>query len=304
MVREELQRGHDATDQLARWVILGPALAPSRPSTDRHLNYDSAMANNEVSSEASSSDIQAVARVGQICALFGPHTTELTAADVAERLGLNRTTAYRYCASLVAAGILERGPRRGTFILGGLMLQLGIHALGRRRVVEIAPPHLAELGAAVGMTAVLSLWGARGPVATLVEEDRSRTVVVTVRAGSLLDISAAQTHVFLAHHSDHHALDLMTQHSSPAERAELEAAVYGARRNGYSIAHHSGGVFGAAVPVFDEYGIAATIALLGADREADLSPGSATLTQLLGTAAALSEELGGGREGQQIEDLR
>ena len=262
------------------------------------------MANIEVSGEASSSDIQAVARVGQICALFGPHTTELTAADVAERLGLNRTTAYRYCASLVAAGILERGPRRGTFILGGLMLQLGIHALGRRRVVEIAPPYLAELGAAVTMTAVLSLWGARRPVVALVEEDKSRTVVVTVRAGSELDLTAAQTTMFLAHHSDRGAIDRMTAGITAAQRVELEAAIYSARRNGYSIANHSGGVFGVAVPVFDEYGIAATVALLGADPTADLTPGSPILTQLLGTAAALSDELGGGREGQQIADLR
>lgn len=282
-------------------MTLAPALAPSRPSTVPHLNYDSAMANIE-SGEASSSDIQAVARVGQICALFGPHTTELTAADVADRLGLNRTTAYRYCASLVAAGILERGPRRGTFILGGLMLQLGIHALGRRRVVEIAPPYLAELGAAVTMTVVLSLWGARGPIATLVEEERSRTIVVTVRAGSQLDIWAAQTSVFLAHHSDHHAIDKMTEGISAADRAKVEAAVYSARRNGYSIAHHEAGVFGAAVPVFDEYGIAATIALLGADPTVDLSPGSPILAQLLGTAAALSEVLGGGRERQHSAD--
>lgn len=251
------------------------------------------MANTETS-EASSSDIQAVARVGQICSLFGPHTTELTAADVADRLDLNRTTAYRYCASLVAAGILERGPRRGTFVLGGLMLQLGIHALGRRRVVEIAPPYLADLSTAVGMTVVLSLWGARGPIATLVEEERSRSIVVTVRAGSQLDMWAAQTHVFLAHHSDHRAIEKMTEHATPAERAEIENAVYTVRRNGYSVARHSGGVYAASVPVFDEYGIAATLALLGADQDVDLSAGSPTLTQLLATAAALTDELGGG----------
>lgn len=261
--------------------------------------------NTEARSEATSSDIQAVARVGQICALFGPHTTELTAADVAERLGLNRTTAYRYCASLAAAGILERGSRRGTFALGGLMLQLGIHALGRRRVVDIAPPHLADLGAAVGMTAVLSLWGAHGPVATLVEEDRSRTVVVTVRAGSPLDSSAAQTRVFLAYRTDQLAVRSMSDGLAPAERAELETAVYDARRNGFSIAHHSGGLFGVAAPVFDEFGIAATLAVLGADPAADLTPDSPILTQLLGTASALSDELGGGREGRhQIADLR
>lgn len=278
-------------------MTLGSTLAPSHPRPVLHLNYHSAMANNE-SSEASSSDIQAVARVGQICALFGPHTAELTAADVAERLDLNRTTAYRYCASLVTAGILERGPRRGTFILGGLMLQLGIHALGRRRVVEIAPPYLAALSASVNMTAVLSIWGARGPVVALVDEDKSRTVVVTVRAGSQLDHMAAQTHVFLAHQSDQHAIDWMSEGVSAAERSELEAAVYTTRRIGFAVANHSGGVFGVAAPVFDEYGIAATIALLGADQMADLTPGSPVLSQLLGTAAALSAELGGSREGQ------
>ena len=127
------------------------------------------MANTELGPDASSSDIQAVARVGQICGLFGPQTTELSAVEIAERVGLNRTTAYRYCVSMVSAGILDRGPRRGTFVLGGLMLQLGIHALGQRRVVEIAPTYLADLCSAVQVTVVLGLWGARGPFAALVQ---------------------------------------------------------------------------------------------------------------------------------------
>jgi DNA-binding IclR family transcriptional regulator len=114
---------------------------------------------------------------------------------------------------------------------------------------------------------------------------------------------AAQTHVFLAHHSDHHAIDTMTAHATPAERTRIEAAVYDARRNGYVIAHHAGGVFGAAVPVFDEYGIAATLAVLGADQTADLSADSPILTTLIDTAAAITDELGGGRERQKIADL-
>ncbi len=279
----------------------GLALAPRHPGDVLPLNYASGMVNTDGTGEVSGSDIQAVARVGQICSLFGPNTTELSAADVAERLHLNRTTAYRYCASLVAAGILERGPRRGTFVLGGLMLQLGIHALSRRQVVEIAPPHLAALGAAVRMTAVLSLWGARGPVVALVEEDKSRTAVVTVRAGSQLDATAAQTRVFLAHLADERAIGWLTEGTSSAQRAELEAAVYTARRAGYCIASQSGGVFSTAAPVFDEFGIAATVGLLGADPQADLSPGSPIITELLKTTTALSTELRGTREGRQNE---
>jgi DNA-binding IclR family transcriptional regulator len=261
------------------------------------------MANNDSGSEASGSDIQAVQRVGQICSLFGPHTIELTAADVAERLGLNRTTAYRYCVSLVTAGILERGRRRGTFVLGGLMVQLGIHALGRRRVVDIAPPYLTKLSAAVRMTSVLGLWGARGPVVALVNEDLSRTLVLTVHAGSQLDLDSAQLRVFLAN-KDEHAFDRATEGVSDARRAELEAGVFMARRNGYSITSHPDGLFSAAAPVFDEYGICATIAVLGADQMADLSPGSTALTKLVETAAELSDQLGGGaQERKPVADL-
>ena len=262
------------------------------------------MANTEVSGEGSSFDIQSVSRVGQILSLYGPHTSALTAVDVAERLGLNRTTAYRYCASLVTAGILERGHRRGSFVLGGLMLQIGIQALGRRRVVDIAPPHLRDLSTAVGTTAVLSVWAVRGPVVALVQEDTSRTVVVTVHPGSQLDLTSAQARVFLAHHSDQQLVERMLQDRPAEERAEIEAGIYAVRRTGYSFVNLPDGLFAAAAPVFDEYGICATVALLGADQLADVGARAPIIARLTETAAALSRELGAGREGEQIADLR
>lgn len=261
--------------------------------------YDRAVAaNTETTGEGSSFDIQSVSRVGQILALFGPHTSELTAVDVAERLGLNRTTAYRYCASLVSAGILERGRTRGTFVLGGLMLQLGIHALERKHVFEIAGPHLARLSEAVGTTTVLALWGVREPVVALVHEDTSRNVVVTVRPGTRLDMDASQMRVFLAHHGDQHMIERLMDELPAAKRAEIEAAVYSVRRLGYSYVRLPDGIYGAAAPVFDSAGIAASIALLGADRLADLTAESPILAALLDTAAAISEELTS-REGER-----
>lgn len=240
-------------------------------------------------SEASTSDIQAVDRVAQICALFGAN--ELTAADVAEQTGLNRTTAYRYCASMTAAGILERGSRRGTFALGGLMLQIGIRALGRRRVVDIAPPYLRELRDTVGMTAVLSLWAAGRPVVALVEEDESRGVLITVRSGTRLDETAAQTHVYLAY-ADDDAMGPAVQGLSKKAATQLRADVETARERGYAVVGYEGGLFGAAAPVFDQNSICATIAVLGATQLADLSETSPALSRLRATAAAVSAELG------------
>jgi len=246
------------------------------------------MANMDAS-DAAPSDIQAVTRVAQICALFGSRATDLTAADIADLTGLNRTTAYRYCASMVTAGMLERGSRRGTFALGPLMLELGTLALGRHRVVDIARPYLRKLSAAVRMTAVLSVRGTQGPVVTLVEEDTSRMVVVTVHAGTKLDATAAQTRLFLAH-TEGPAMDALLAGLSAAERARLDAELDTIRERGFSFVRQDGGPFVVAAPVFDPSGLCATVAVLGAGDLPDLTP---ALDQLLATAQALSDELGG-----------
>lgn len=248
------------------------------------VNYRSRMANSE--DATSTADIRAVARVGQICALFGPGVVELSAADIADATGLNRTTAYRYCASMAASGILERGERRGTFALGALMRELGVQALGRERVVEVAGPYLARLRAAVRMTAVLSIRGTAGPVVALAEEDTSRVVVITVHPGTKLEPTAAQSLLMLAY-GDAAAMESTTAALPPAQRARLETDVYSARRQGYSVVWNDSTV-AVAAPVFDDRGLAATVALLGAG-ELDLE---STLEQLLATAEALSAELG------------
>ena len=248
------------------------------------MNYSVRMANAD-ENQVSTGDIRAVARVAQICALFGPGVQELSAADVAENTGLNRTTAYRYCSSMVAAGILDRGSRRGTFALGGLMLELGIQALGRQRVLEIAGPHLQRLRSALRMTAVLSIRGASGPVVALAEEDTSRGVVVTVHPGTKLDSSAAQARLMLAY-DDPAAMEAATRGMTVAQRAQLETDVYSAKRQGYSVVW-ADSTFAVAAPVFDETGLAATIALLGAGA-LDLE---STLEQLLAAAGALGAEL-------------
>lgn len=239
--------------------------------------------------QAANSDIQAVARVGHICTLFDRQTPELSAAEVAERTGMNRTTAYRYCSSMVAAGILERGSRRGTFALGGLLLELGIQALGRRRAVEIAGPYLRALSSAVRLTAVLSIRGAQHPVVARVEEDTSRPVVVTVHPGTRLDATAAQTRLFLAY--DPSAGEVMTKGLPAAERAALLADVAQAREQGWSVVQNERGLFVVAAPVFDGKGLCATVAVLGFG-EFDLP---SLRQQVTATANRLTAELGGPR---------
>jgi DNA-binding IclR family transcriptional regulator len=238
-------------------------------------------------------DIQAVSRVSQILALFEPATPQLSASDVADRLGLNRTTAYRYCTSLAAAGLLERGKEPGTYIPGGLLLQLGAFAIGRRRVVNLAPRHLQALSRSTQMTAVLSLWGLTGPVITRVEEDTATIVVVSVRVGSHLTLEAAQSMVFAAYHNDQLSIDRLIATLPPSSQAELRDRIDAVRAVGHCSASITPGVLVVAAPVFDEYGICATVAVAGTDNALSMSDDEPALRQVIGTARELTKELGG-----------
>ncbi len=256
------------------------------------MEQDDAGVSAEAGVNGGPGEIQAVTRAAEVLRLFGPEVPEVTAAETAERLRLNRTTAYRYCTSLVAAGLLERGHRHGSFIPGPLLLQLGVFALGRRRVMDLAPPHLRQLCAAAEHTAVMSLWGGTGAVVARVEEGPS-TIVITVRVGTQLPLDAAQSKLFLAWHPDQLAVSRLMATQPVHARRDLEAEVSRVREVGYAFnANVSPGLLAIAVPVFDEYGICASVALVGADAGMTPDPDSAQVHLLKETAQALSKELG------------
>ena len=237
-------------------------------------------------------DIQAVSRVSQILSLFEPATPEVTANMVAERLDLNRTTAYRYCTSLVAAGLLERSAEGG-YVPGGLLLQLGAFAIGHRRVINLAPRHMRALSRATQTSVVLSLWGLTGPVVSRVEENTSTIVVVSVRVGSHLPMDTAQSKVFLAYHTDQLSMDRLMANLPDPARDELRAEVERVRAVGHCSAMSTPGVVAVAAPVFDEYGICATLAIVGPDNTLSMSDDTPELRVVLDTARALTHELGG-----------
>lgn len=238
-------------------------------------------------------EIQAVSRAAQILALFGPDTPVLTAAEAASRLGLNRTTAYRYCSSLVAAGLLERGLESGQFIPGGLLLQLGAFSIGRRKVMDLALPHMRSLSIAARMTSVLSLWGAVGPVVSRVEEEPNPTVLVTVRVGTHLPFDTAQAMVFAAYHDNQNHISQLLANLPESVRTPIQSEIADAKINGYAAASSTPGVVALAAPVFDEYGICATIAVVSTDNALSGAPETPELGFVQSAARELTKELGG-----------
>ena len=81
----------------------------------------------------------------------------LTVSDIAARLGVHRSTASRLAATLAARGFLERASDGDALLLGPEVGRLGLLAVSRRTLAEIARKPMAELAEATGETVTLSV---------------------------------------------------------------------------------------------------------------------------------------------------
>lgn len=240
---------------------------------------------------SSSIDIQAVDRVGRILALFGPARQTVGTAEAAELIGLNRTTTYRYLASLVAAGVLEnRGDR--AYGPGPTLLQLGAFALGRQDVMLHAPEAMAALAQSTGITAVLSLWGTSSPVVAHVEESPGREIVVTVRVGMHLKNTAAQASVFHAFRGEDKRVSGSLDALSAPERESLLEHAAEVREKGFAGRISERGIAVLAVPVRSNSQMVASLGLLATRDVLDVTAASPELAALRETAEGISAALG------------
>jgi len=78
------------------------------------------------------------------------YLSSLSLPEIAERRGLNRTTAYRFVYTLRHLGYLEFEPDTHRYRLGPRVLQLGFQYLHGLPLVEIALPLLRSLRDEVG----------------------------------------------------------------------------------------------------------------------------------------------------------
>ena len=148
--------------------------------------------------EGQGGDIQVIARVAALLDQLDPDSPSLDTPTTALVLGVGRSTAHRYLASLERAGLLQRRDATN-YELGPALRRLGTLALARLGVVEAAGPVMRELSAQVRNSVVLSVWGGRAPVIARVVPDSSRITTISVEVGRSLPPDAAQSRVFAAY---------------------------------------------------------------------------------------------------------
>lgn len=203
---------------------------------------------------------------------------ELTVAAIADRLGIHRSSASRFAATLAERGFLERNAGGDAYRLGPAMARLGLLAMVDRGLIASARPVMERLAVETGETVVLSaLDGDQG--VSIAQVNGSHLVGMRDWIGrrSPLD-SSSDGKVFLAFASTG------PPGPHPVVREELDAI----RRRGWATSEGEAepGLNGVAAPIWDaEHRCVAALSLCGPAYR--LAPeGFAVIAERLGQAAA------------------
>jgi IclR family transcriptional regulator, pca regulon regulatory protein len=105
----------------------------------------------------SAASSQSLERGLAILGTFTPDRPALGISELAQRLGLTRSTTHRYVATLARLGYLHQDEATRKYRLGIRALDLGFAVLGALELREIAAPHLQRLTATTGHTSNLAI---------------------------------------------------------------------------------------------------------------------------------------------------
>jgi DNA-binding IclR family transcriptional regulator len=228
---------------------------------------------------------------------------EQNLSRLAESAGMPSAKAHRYLVSLMRAGFVERDPNSNRYVLGAEALRVGLVALARSDVIEIAAAELNALRDKISGSLLLAVWGSTGP--TIVRWlESSRPVTVNVRAGSNMPLLRSATgQVFAAYMPERTVAPFIEQELAEMKKRkmsvptpdELKKWLESIRATG--LGHTAGemlpGVLALAAPLFNHQNeLVAVIAALGPAGFFDDAADGETARELRQAASSISQRLG------------
>lgn len=100
---------------------------------------------------------QSLARGLSILSAFRSGRPILGVSDLSREVGLSRSTAHRYIATLAALGYLQQDQSTRKYRLGPRVLDLGFSAINSMELREVAAPHLRQLSDETGYTVNMAI---------------------------------------------------------------------------------------------------------------------------------------------------
>lgn len=216
------------------------------------------------SSQRSSDGNSTADRTLSILQMFRLGAARVTAVEVAEHLGVTRSTAYRYLQPLLAAGFLEDGGSEGGFQLGPAVLELARTARRAHGLTDLGRPLMRRLAHELGQTVLLTRRLGTGIVCLEREEYEGQYVRFSYDRGTQLGLTAgASALILLAWEDEDRVRNLFRQHPAQSytsatlvEEEALMARLRVIRGAGHAVSRGEvdSGAMGVAAPVRDAVG--------------------------------------------------
>lgn len=227
---------------------------------------------------------------------FDAASPSLSAAEVAERLGMNRTTAWRYLHTLASTGLV-RDVADGRFGLGARTVSLA-EAYTRQwgELEAVAGAALVRLRDAVGETAALHLrQGWSRVVVRQVESHHELHRTYRELGQSISLLTGAPSRAILAALPEQERAVFLDAHAGD-QRGEIERALAETIRLGYASTHGArvAGVASVAAPIREPAGqVVAAVNVTGPEDRLPPSSTAEVAEHVTAAAAWIENQLAG-----------
>jgi DNA-binding IclR family transcriptional regulator len=224
---------------------------------------------------------------------------------IAAASGMAPGKAHKYLASYIRAGLVIQNESGGRYDLGPFALELGVAAMRRIDIMEIAQSAMEDLRNVVGHTVSLAIWANHGPTIMRIAETPD-ILSLTVRFGTVMPLLTSSFGRIFAAYLDRRLTNnrIQAELADPAgiaaqaglkTFADVEAMLAQFRTRRMSVAENlsAPGRAALAAPVFDHNNrMVAAIAVIGMQGRLDLAPEGRPARELATTARKLSQRLG------------
>jgi DNA-binding IclR family transcriptional regulator len=239
--------------------------------------------------------VQSVQRAAALLEAIASGPEPRTAAELAARCGLNRSTAWRILATLEDLGLVDRDPQTQRYAIGPAVARLA--TAGGDSLLLLARPHLEELSRSTGETVSLAV--PRRLQLVYVDQVQAPHVMAADWLGRAVPLHATSTGkallAFLPANELEAALTRSLQRFTGrtiTDPAELSEELDRTRRRGYAVSRGEleTALWGASAPVRDrEQRAIAVVSVWGAESRLKAK---GRLDELGRAAAATAEAIG------------
>jgi DNA-binding IclR family transcriptional regulator len=224
---------------------------------------------------------------------------------IAAATGMAPGKAHKYLASFIRTGLVVQNETGGRYDLGPFALELGVAAMRRTNVMDLAQDALDDLRDALGYTVSLAIWANHGPTIMRIAETPD-IMSLTVRFGTVMPLlTSAFGRIFAAYLDRRLTQDMMQRElADPTgvaaqaglrSLADVEPLLAQFRARHMSVAENlsSPGRSAMSAPVFDHNNrIVAAIAVIGVQGRLDVVAEGRPARELASAARKLSLRLG------------